>query len=91
MLKALFDIANSSKTSKAIRVSHPDYTAIANYILSHKLQSMLHTNAFYMLRDGVYDTYTMLKNELNKGNYVNIVNGKMHLVNGSGTIGIRLS
>lgn len=90
MLKALFDIANSEK-GKAIRVSHPDYTAIANYILSHKLQSMLHTNAFYMLRDGLYDTYTMLKNELNKRNYVNIVNGKMHLINGSGTIGIRLS
>ena len=74
-----------------IRVEHPDYAAIANYIFSHHLAKNLHSNAFYLLRDGLYDTYSMLETQLNKGNYVRIINNKMHLINGSKTIGIYLA
>ena len=44
----------------------------------------------YLLRDGLYDTYSLFEQQLSKNNYAKILNGKLHLKNGCGAFGLRV-
>lgn len=89
MLEALFSIAK--KNSNNIYVSHPDYAAIGNYLFSKELAKHLHGNSLYLLRDGLYDTYSLFQKEFKQKNYVRILNNTLHLKTGSSSdIGLRI-
>lgn len=85
MLQMLLSIAD-----KGIYIAHPEYAAIGNYIMSKQLKNYLGNNMLYLLRDGMYDTYTLFENQLSKNNYAQILNGKLHLKNGCGAFGLRV-
>lgn len=85
MLQILFSIAD-----KGIYIAHSEYAAIGNYLISKQLNKYLGNNMLYLLRDGLYDTYSLFENQLSKNNYAQILNGKLHLKSGSGAFGLRI-
>lgn len=85
MLQMLFSIAD-----KGVYVTHSEYAAIGNYIISKQLGNYLGNNMLYLLRDGLYDTYSLFEDQLSKNNYAQILNGKLHLKSGCGAFGLRV-
>ena len=86
ILQMLFSAADKGE----VYIAHPDYAAIGNYLMSKQLKNYLGNNMLYLLRDGLYDTYSLFNNQLSKNNYAQILNGKLHLSKGCGAFGLRV-